>query len=150
MFQKRLHPETPKLAIGNWRFGPCTQRAQAIENLIAAFGLETFERSIVAWEFRSSPSLYTRSALQIETPGLKSSIKIKIYIRNKHNFSGLSREWVGVKLVYVLPFFLGKSEHINKSPRNSQEMPGQSWESPWTVPRNVCLCVLLFIVFFWS
>ena len=44
-------------------------------NSIAAFGIENFERSIVDWHFRSSPSLCTRTAPQIETPELKYSIQ---------------------------------------------------------------------------
>ena len=54
---------------------------------------------------------------------------------NINNFSGLSREWVGVKI-------------INKIPRRSQEsagtVPGQSRDNPV----KVFLCVLLFIDFF--
>ena len=43
---------------------------------------------------------------------------------NINNFSGLSRDRVGVKFVHVLPFAWGKGEHINKFPRKSQASAG--------------------------
>ena len=57
---------------------------------------------------------------------------------NINNFSGLSREWLGVKFVYVLPFPGEKGKHINKIPRKSQEnsgtVPEQSWDNPGKIP----------------
>ena len=59
---------------------------------------------------------------------------------NINNFSGLSREWVGVKIVSVSPSFLGKNKHINKIHRTTQEsagtVPGQSRDNPGTIPSN--------------
>ena len=46
---------------------------------------------------------------------------------NMNNFSGSSREWVGVKFVYVLPSFLGKEGNtLTKFLGNLRKMPGQS------------------------
>ena len=57
---------------------------------------------------------------------------------------------MGVKFVYVLPFSWKKRETYNpNSPGNLRNMPGQSRDNPGTIPGNVCLCVLLFIGFFW-
>ena len=55
----------------------------------------------------------------------------------------------GVKLVYVFPFSLGKKgKHINKFPGNLRKVPGQSEDSPGTIPgqcrENVFLCFLSF------
>ena len=71
--------------------------------------------------------------------------------KNIDNFSGLSREWVGVKFVYVLPFSWGKGKYINKVPRKSQENAmGQSRDNPGTIPWNLCkfMSSLVYCVFF--
>ena len=57
-----------------------------------------------------------------------------------NNFLGLSREWVGVKFVYVL-------NTSTKFPGNLMKTPGQSRENPWIIPgqsREHCLCVSFF------
>ena len=90
--------------------------------------------------FTDSEVIWSRvtGALRFEIVRLycdvKSSGKSPI---NTNTFSGLSREWVGVKLVYVLPFSLGKEKHRNKTPRKSQEnaetVPGESQNNPVTI-----------------
>ena len=72
----------------------------------------------------------TNSAVKYATArgNLKSEDEKPI---NINNFSGLFREWVGVKFVYVLPFS-GKKRETHK--HNSQELSGKGRKSPWTVP----------------
>ena len=68
-----------------------------------------------------------------------------------NNFSGLSREWVGVKFVYVLPFSWGRRKHITNLIGNLRNMPGQSRDSPGIIPaqsRAILPMCFLFIGFF--
>ena len=58
---------------------------------------------------------------------------------NTNNFSGLSREWVGVKFCLCVAFFLGeKGKHIKTIRRQSQEnvwtVPGKSQNNPGAIP----------------
>ena len=63
-----LGPNTPNL----WRPGDW-------QSLIAAFGIENFERSIVDWNFRSSPSLeHHEGRVDRNTARLKFSIEIEV------------------------------------------------------------------------
>ena len=68
---------------------------------------------------------------------------------NINNFAGLSRKWVGVKLFMCFPFSWGKREtHKLRFPGNLRKRPGESRDSPWIIPWKLCLCVFLFIGFF--
>ena len=51
-----------------------------------------------------------------------------------NNFSGLSREWVGVKFVYIFVPFSWEKGHMSKIPRKSQEEAGTVRDSPETIP----------------
>ena len=67
---------------------------------------------------------------------------------NINNFAGLSRKWVGVKLLCVSPFPEGKRETHKQ---NSQEISGKGRESPGTVPgqsrENVVYLFACLLVF---
>ena len=63
--------------------------------------------------------------------------------KNINNFLRLSRKWVGVKFVCVLPFPGKKGAHK----QNSQEISGKRRDNPGIVPLKICLSVLLFIGF---
>ena len=60
---------------------------------------------------------------------------------NINAFSGLSQERVGVKIIYVLPFFLGEKE--THKPENARKIPRQSRDNPGTVPRQSRLIYVL-------
>ena len=69
-----------------------------------------------------------------------------------NNFSGLSRDWVGLKFVYVLPFSWGKRE---TQKHNSEEMSGKCRDGPGTVPgysrdnpvKKLLMCFLVYWFF---
>ena len=73
---------------------------------------------------------------------------------NINNFSGLSRERVGVKMVNALSFPGGDRKHINKVLWRSREMPGTA-PNLWIIPDNrvqmfICVCARFLIGFFRS
>ena len=81
----------------------------------------------------------------LELPEMKAEVVVVAPFRapepiNINNFSGLSREWMGVKSVNVLLFFSWEDGNTqkNKIPRKSQEnawtVPGLSGDNPGTVP----------------
>ena len=72
---------------------------------------------------------------------LEKKVCVQFCPLNMNNSSGLSREWVGVTIVYVWPSSWGKRKHMNKIRSKCQENPG-------TVPGQSRLCVSLLLDFF--
>ena len=90
-------------------------------------GLRRAHSGVLGWEAQGDSFWTLCRLLQGSGLGVGDSVVKKPI--NMNNFSGLSREWVGVKFVYVL--FLGETrKHISKFPRKFQEnagtVPGQS------------------------
>ena len=76
----------------------------------------------VVWALRApNPKRVAKLCLGPRGPRIRGQ-------KNINNCSGLSRERVGVKFVYVLPVSCGKKgKHINK------DFPGQSQDNPGTI-----------------
>ena len=97
----------------------CAKSARNLRQIYAARPLRThpFSQFLTLW-------IRPPSA---QKSGEKETINI-------NNFSGLSRERVGVKFVYVLPFSWGRRETQKKILGNLRKMPGQSRDNPGTIP----------------
>ena len=93
------------------------------------FGLNF--RSLLLLRPKKAPKTIVEAGSQCNKRGAEKPINID-------KFSGLPREWVGVKLVYVRPFLGRKGKHIHKTARKSQEsagiFPGQFRDNPGTIP----------------
>ena len=74
--------------------------------------------------------------------------------KHKHFLFGIVLGTGGGQICLCVTFFFGKRGDRNKTPRISQEnagtVPGQSWDSPGTVPGKICFMRFLVYCLFWA